>query len=358
MSRCESPIFIIGTERSGSNLLRLVLNAHSRIVVPHPPHFMRYLAPVARSYGDLADPARRRALVRDALRLLRVHIHPWSGAIDEDRVVAEASPTLFGVVAAIYEQHRIAAGAARWGCKSTFMVDHVDAALAEYPAARFVWLVRDPRDVAASARHSVFGPCQPRLTAILWREQQARAHAALAAHGPRTVHLLRYEDLVARAGAEVGRLCEFLGEELEPAMLEPHRQAAARELAALSESWRNADRPISAASVGRHAAQLSSEERAAVEREAGELMARLGYRPSPQLGAAEGPPMLALRAGELTMRVAVEVRSLFHDENHWWRWRRDATVRWLEVKARARGLIPAAARRNDAGRPHTAPRLV
>ncbi|HEU5055407.1 MAG TPA: sulfotransferase, partial [Kofleriaceae bacterium] len=296
-----------------------------------------YLAPVARSYGDLREPESRRALVRDALRLLRVHIHPWSGVIDEDRVVAEATPTLFGVVAAIYEQHRVAAGAARWGCKSTFMVDHVEEALAEYPAARFVWLVRDPRDVAASARRSVFGPYHPRLTAILWREQQERALAAQEAHGARVVHLLRYEDLVARPDEEVRRLCRFLGEELEPAMLAHHRQAAAQELAALSESWRNADQPISQASVGRYRGGLSSREREAVEEVAGPLMARLGYSTEPRLGAAEGPPTLAVRAGDLTMRLAVEVRSLLHDENHWWRWRRDATVRWLEIKARARG---------------------
>jgi hypothetical protein len=335
MSRCESPIFIIGTERSGSNLLRLMLNAHSRIVVPHPPHFMRYLQPVARTYGDLAAPANRRALVRDALRLLRVHIHPWSGSIDEDRVVAEASPTLFGVVAAIYEQHRIGAGAARWGCKSTFMVDHIGEVLAEYPAARFVWLVRDPRDVAASGRRSVFGPCHPRLTARLWRRQQERALAALGRLGERVIHLLRYEDLVARPEAEVRRLCGFLGEDVEPAMLEHHRSSAAQQIAALSESWRNAARPINAASVGRHRGALTTSERAAVEREAGHLMDRLGY-PAHPLPDAEGPPLFAIRASDLAMRVAVECRSLLHDDNHWWRWRRDATVRWLQVKARVR----------------------
>jgi hypothetical protein len=335
-SRCESPIFIIGTERSGSNLLRLILNAHSRIVVPHPPHFMRYLAPVARSYGDLSLGKNRRALVRDALRLLRVHIHPWSGSIDQERVVAEASPTLFGVIAAIYEQHRVAAGAPRWGCKSTFMVDHVDDVLAEYPAARFVWLVRDPRDVAASARHSVFGPYHPRLAGLLWREQQERALAALEAHGERVVHLVRYEDLVARPEEEVHRLCRFLGEAFEPAMLEPHRQAAARQIAALSESWQNAARPINPDSVGRHRGGLTGEERAAVERAAGQLMARLGYDAHPA-SEAEGPPTLAVRAADLSMRLRVEARSMVRDDNHWRRWRRDATVRWMQAVRRARG---------------------
>ena len=50
----DDPLFIIGTERSGSNLLRVILDAHSRISVPHPPHIMRYFSPLVARYGDLA----------------------------------------------------------------------------------------------------------------------------------------------------------------------------------------------------------------------------------------------------------------------------------------------------------------
>ena len=41
-----APVFIVGTERSGSNLLRVMLNASSELAVPHPPHVMRYFAPL------------------------------------------------------------------------------------------------------------------------------------------------------------------------------------------------------------------------------------------------------------------------------------------------------------------------
>lgn len=328
------PVFIVGTERSGSNLLRLMLDAHSRLAVPHPPHFMRYLAPVAASYGDLARPAALRRAAQDALRLLRVHIHPWEIEIDLDRVVAEAHPSLFGVVAAFYEQYRRARGKARWGCKSTFMVDHIHQVLEVRPDARFVWLVRDPRDVAASSYHSVFNPCHPYLTASLWDAQQRRAEAALVALGPARIHRLHYEDLVADPRAALDRLCRFLGEELEPAMLEHHLSEAAMRVSSLSESWRNAGRPVSQASVGRFVRELTPVERAQVERVAGVTMRRLGYHAD--VAATPLPSMLGVRLRDAVLRARVELRSLGHDANHWRRWSRDATALWLRARAAAR----------------------
>ena len=70
----RNPIFIAGTERSGSNLLRLILNSHSEIAVPHPPHVVRYFAPLEVAYGDLADDQNFADFVRDITRLVPWHI--------------------------------------------------------------------------------------------------------------------------------------------------------------------------------------------------------------------------------------------------------------------------------------------
>lgn len=337
-AKSQGPVFIIGTERSGSNLLRLMLQAHSAFTIPHPPHFMKYLAPVAASYGDLASPENRRTLVRDALRLLRAHIHPWEHTIDEAAVVDASSPSVFGVVAAIYEQYRGQAGAKRWGCKSTFMVDYVDEVILEYPDARFIWLVRDPRDVAASAKSSVFCHFHPLLTAKLWVAEQERAAAALDRLGPGQVHLLRYEELVAQPREQLTRLCEFLGEPFEEAMLEHHRQPAAHQIARLSESWSNSDRPVNDKSVGRHAKGLSDEERGLVEQTAGAMMERLGYPRQGSTAPVRLPSAFRVRAVEFWMWLKVEAHSLRSDRNHWQRWLRDATVKWIHARAYLRAL--------------------
>lgn len=328
----QSPVLIIGTERSGSNLLRLMLNAHPRIVIPHPPHFMRYLGPCATTYGDLADPRNRMRLVRDALLLQRHHLHPWEYEIDPGAVVARSHPSLFGVVAAIYDEYRRAAGKPRWGCKSTFMVDHVDDARAVFPRARFIWLVRDPRDVAGSAKFSIFGHCHPVLTARLWNRQQGRAQEALRAHGPAAVHLVRYEDLVSGPEIVLKALCHFLDEDFHPAMLAPHRTPAAVRISALSQSWRNNGCPVNTASVGSHARRLTGREQAWVADLTRGMAAGLGYE-LPPASPAPVPSGLALRTVDAVQRLRVEASSARHDRNYRQRKARDTVVCLITARA-------------------------
>jgi hypothetical protein len=335
MERSVGPVLIVGTERSGSNLLRLILNAHSAFAVPHPPHFMRYLAPLAASYGDLRVESHRGAFTRDALKLLDRHIHPWPDLVDREGVTADAEPTPFGVTAAIYERHRAGAGKRRWGCKSTFMVDHVAEVLAVYPDARFVWLVRDPLDVTASAKRSVFGHCHPYLMAGLWRAQQERALAAWTTYGPDTVRMVRYEDLVGRPEQTVRGLCGFLGEEFEPEMLRHHRSADARYTARLSESWSKAGQPISERFVGSHRDGLTDTERGQVVAVGGPLAARLGY-PDAASPAGPAPGRVAVLLRSAVLRARVELRSAGRDTNYLRRVARDLTVRELRLRARLR----------------------
>ena len=49
------PVMMIGTQRSGSNLLRLMLNQLPDIASPHPPHILERLGPLEADYGDLSD---------------------------------------------------------------------------------------------------------------------------------------------------------------------------------------------------------------------------------------------------------------------------------------------------------------
>jgi hypothetical protein len=333
------PVYIIGTERSGSNLLRLLLHAHSGIVVPHPPHLLHFLAPVEASYGDLSDRAHRRCLVEDAVRLVQAHIYAWDVPLDVDALTDEARPPdLMGVMGAIYDAARRASGKRRWGNKSTFMVHHVDRAVARDPEARFIWLVRDPRDVAVSSKTSVFSTCHPFNTGLLWAEQQGEALRHRDKLGEGQVHLLRYEDLLADHEGSLRKLCTFLGEDYEPAMLRFFEGEEARKSARLSESWKNTGRPIQHDNRGKWAKALTAEEVTMVECSTAPLMQTLGYEVSTPEATlrAFSPPLARIAFLERMYRARVELRSLRSDENHQQRRERDRTVERIR-RDRTRG---------------------
>lgn len=344
-SSCPNPILIVGTERSGSNLLRLILNAHSRIVVPHPPHLVHYFRPLEDLYGDLEQDDRYRRFLNDVNRVFQTHIHPWSHAVVPSAVEALApSRDAIGTFIGVYELARIETGKARWGCKSTFLIDHADAVLNALPGAQLILLVRDPRDVALSSKKSVFSPCHPQLTARLWRRQQDAGRDLLDRLPARMILLLRYEDFVATPEKCINRICDFLGESYEPGMLRFFETDEAQTSGALSESWRNTRSPIIEQNVRKFERELSSKEILMVEAECRQTMSAFDYETTQAANTQSTKSLrrrtpLRLALPEAYLRTRVELRSLVHDGNHWLRWRRAWTLASIRARLRMSRLL-------------------
>ncbi|MET8869022.1 sulfotransferase [Nonomuraea sp. NPDC004580] len=189
----RAPVFLLSSVRSGSTLLRVMLNSHSQVHAPIETHFRRV------SVGLGTDP------VRQAMELLG-HTHSdiehlvWDRLLHREltrsgkRVLAEKTPSN------VFAWRRIAA------C---------------WPDARFVFLLRHPMSIVQSWHEADPGkrPMEeavPRTLSYMTYLQEARTHLEGLT--------LRYEDLVAGPEAELRRLCAFLGLEYEPAMLDYGRQ--------------------------------------------------------------------------------------------------------------------------------------
>ena len=339
----ERPIFIIGTERSGSNLMRLLLNTHPRLAVPHPPHVVRYFKPLERGYGDLLadDPFRR--FVTDILNFLAVHIHPWAIPIDVATIMKLApSRTSFGVCVALYEQYRTYVRKPRWACKSTFMIDDTGTVLSHFPRAQFVFLVRDPRDVAVSSRSSIFSTFHPYYTALLWQRQQLEGIRLLETLSSDRILLVRYEDLLEEPEKQLRRICEFIGEDFVPAMLRYFETEEAARSAALARCWANISKPLLQNNSGKFLQELSAEDIKIVESTAREPMLRLGYplvSPATTLREASYRRHNIARfwLAEQWLRARAEIRSGATDRNFRRRWRRGALATYLHFR---RSLLP------------------
>lgn len=218
-----------------------MLNEHSKIAIPHPPHLMRDLSPLLPKYGDLKK--NYQALIRDAVRLVDLHFAPWPFKIDSTKLWQLPHRDLYCVYAGIYDQYLEHSGKARWGCKSTFMIHHVREILAHHKSPKFIHLVRDPRDVAVSAKKSVFNHFHPYYVAKLWQKEQ-RIALRCRQDLKKTWLTVRYEDLVKNPEAKLKEICAFLEEPFEEGMLRFSETKSARELSVLSQSWANLSKPI------------------------------------------------------------------------------------------------------------------
>ncbi len=97
---------------------------------------------------------------------------------------------------------------------------------AALPEARFIHLIRDGRDVAASVRGLPFAPGDGSIEAIAadWRDRIAagRRDSAGLAH----LREVRFERLVHEPELVLRELCEFLELPFDAAMLRAHERAA------------------------------------------------------------------------------------------------------------------------------------
>ncbi|MCP4805874.1 MAG: sulfotransferase [Proteobacteria bacterium] len=331
-----SAFFIIGTERSGSNLLRVIFDAHSDVVVPHPPHLLKYLSSIEPHYGSLSSERARARMVDDLLSLVHRHIHPWDWVPSAETLLGDTAgdPSVTGAFLALYDRYAEHHGARFWGCKSTFVVDHVPKVLERRPTAKFIWLARDVRDVAVSSKRSVFNPFHPLLTAELWARQQKVAHDLWRELGPETVLRLHYEDLIASPELMVACMCDFLGLTLHESMLAFHERRNASTTASYSQSWENANKPVMRNNSGKWRTGLTTHELELVEGVARETMELLGYEVETSAARPSEAEFARARLLDWPMRLESEWRSLRSEEMHWLRWGRRVNVALMELRAR------------------------
>jgi hypothetical protein len=290
-------VFVVGCGRSGTTLLRLMLDAHPDLAIPPESHFLsrfghsldRYAAPGGMDAERLAE---------DILRTK--NFRAW-GVPEEDvlgRVRALAAPSFADVVDAVYTAYAAPRRASRWGDKTPRYVLDIPLFDRLFPSSRFVHIIRDGRDVAMSLRSVRFGPNDPMEAAGFWERRVRAGMRGGRALGGR-YHEVRYEALVAHPERELRAICASIDLPWDAAMLDyPQRVSAA--LPEQSQH-RHEDRPPTAG-LRDWRTQMPPADIAAFEAVAGGLLDELGY----ERGAA--PPGAGLRARAAWSRASGDVK--------------------------------------------------
>src|SRR5918996_1006425 len=283
----EPAVFVVGMTRSGTTLLRMMLDAHTQLTIPPETHFVPDLIKACRQDG--APP-------EDALAAM-TSAREWGdfGFSDEEMLARlRALPKLKAgaAVRTFYAAYTEQQGKPRWGEKTPTYVQKMKLIQRALPEARFVHVIRDGRDVALSVLDRTVRALTAADVARRWDKKISKARE----DAPKLEHYteIRYEDLILDTEPVLRSVCEFIELPWDDAMLAYHERSGERlqEMARalpgdgraqeLSVERRMAThamttKPPSADRVARWRTQMSAEQRDEFEAVAGDLLAELGY---------------------------------------------------------------------------------
>ena len=278
---------VVGAGRSGTTLLRLMLDSHPLLAMPPETAFLPQIH------------QQRAQLDSESLADLIVSSPTWPDFhLDAAALRAElAALRPFSPAEGARCFYRLYAqrfGKPRWGDKTPFYGGRMLDIQELLPEARFIHLIRDGRDVALSLRPLWFAPGQDmRTLAAYWC--QAVSDARRDAPSCRHYLEVRYEQLIADPRAQLQRICDFLALPFAPELLNYPARAAERigevrdqQLPGrlVTREQRLGQHPMVTSPprtdrIGRWRHDMTAGELREFEAVAGELRASLGYEAGP-----------------------------------------------------------------------------
>lgn len=215
----NTPFFVLGAARSGTTMLRLMLNRHSRLAIPFESHFLRQI--LAEMPSDRPLEAREADRMAD-LVIGEKNFRTWH--VDATRVRQElvrlAPSPLAVLVNALFHMEIAESGKPRWGDKTPLYYVCWRQLMGLFQGSKLVHIIRDGRDVSNSLEKVGWHGPTEYDRACYWRQRVEMAHAAARELGPERNLIIRYEDLVLETRATLGAVCDFLEETYEPKMLD------------------------------------------------------------------------------------------------------------------------------------------
>ena len=273
----QPEVVLYGALRSGTTVLRLMLRENEQINCPGEADFLFDYMTAQKDDGPELDFNR---LFRE--RVFKIVI-PEYATIPKNKEAMNAM-----VTSLTNRPHRVGA--------KTVLIHHrsLPQLLKQFPDAKIIHVIRDPRDVARSsvgmgwAGSTYYGINHWEKTESDW----AKYGRDLPAERVMTV---RYEELIVEPELWLHRMCDFIGVPYQDAMLEYDQTTTYKKPdPSLIFQWKHKQTPM---------------EIGLVEGRVGPLMAELGYEPSGQDPVIPGVVMrarLALQQKTATWRRRIQ----------------------------------------------------
>ena len=269
----NGPIFIAGLERSGTSLIYALLASHPNIAMTRRTNLWTYFY---NQYGDLSKSSNFERCLKDLMRYKRlVPVGLNAEKLKLDFLNGEMTyPRLFAL---IEEQYAQRLGRPRWGDKSLNTERYADEIFAAYPNARILHLQRDPRDRYASAvKRWKVSRGGAGVGSAVWLSSLKLAKRHEAKY-PNQYMIICYETLAREPEKTLRQICDFIGEEYTPVMLEMKGAEQFRDEGGNSSYGQHEPGRISTRSIGRFTEVLSPRQIAFMQLTAGPKMTEFKY---------------------------------------------------------------------------------
>jgi len=289
------PVFICGHPKSGTSLLRSLMDSHPQMIVyPEETIFFRKYLPaiIGMDKPEQIEIARK----------MLIHIFEWNtsnppstqeGYPDRDystismqivngemqRLLEEQFRNPGDMLSAVilaygYATAQVNLNTRYWVEKSPYNEYYLDQILNWWQNARFIHIIRDPRDNYASYRRK-HADWSPEFFSQNWKRSTAAGVENQTKLGEDKYLILRYEDLVHHPKETMQKLTAFLVIDWDSSLLQPTR--AGKNWGGNS-MFNDAFESISDKPIGRWQQELSPEDTLIIETMSGDLMNKFGYK--------------------------------------------------------------------------------
>jgi hypothetical protein len=277
----DSPIFIVGLSRSGTTLLSRLLDAHSEIAI-FPETWWSVLLDRLGCSQEFSNPWQTCLFFNELWENLSSYRDPAASVLARE---ASKEPRYVGPTAPVLEKLGQAYANERhariWGEKTPGHALWLPELQDLFPRARVLFMVRDPRDVLVSYDDR-WNEGRRSTEYLITTAALLKYYLFHLLYHPgfplEQVRWVKYESLTSQTSAELEQICDFVGVDFEPSMLDFYRRHANVERDT-TEGWHHLllSKPVTTDRIGRYKEAMSRSQIALVERLFGEEMQAVGY---------------------------------------------------------------------------------
>ena len=267
-------IFILYSERSGSNLLRVLLGNHPTLSAPVPPQFFDSFIPFADRFGDLTKKQHAIQLISLMKEYANHPFSDWELTLSPEETYSIFRPANFiQIVDALYGAKAKQDSYSGYVCKENHLFRHAGL-IAHHLDVSWLYLHRDPRDVVSSwlKKNILFFTAYE--AAQSWKEEQQKCIALDRGHNV-NYHKLSYEELITNPEQTMSSVLQYLDKEIDERCFQNQQQ---RTEAKRNILWKNLDNPIDSSNKKNYADTLSEKQIRIVESVCKFPMLDLGYQ--------------------------------------------------------------------------------